>query len=91
MTPSSPAQSLEQLLDKEVSALSPDLLARWTSMSVAPARLTPHVVLLARHDVRVLGYDEAEEEFGTGELDGAGRLRHWGTWGERLAWALPHL
>ncbi len=82
---------MEQLVEREVAALSPELRARWISMRVAPARLTPTVVLLARHEARVLGYDEAEEEFGTGELDGAGKLRDWGTWGQRLGWALPHL
>jgi hypothetical protein len=91
MTPSTPPKGIEQLVEREVSALSPDLRAQWMSISVAPALLTSDVVLLARRDSRVLGYDAAEEEFGTGELDRAGKLRDWGTWGERLAWALPHL
>ena len=91
MTPSTPAKSLEQLVEKEVSALPPDLRTRWTSVSVPPTRLSSDVVLLARHDARILGYDDAEEEFGTGELDEVGKLRDWGTWGDQLAWALPHL
>ena len=91
MTRSTPTRSIQQLLDKELAALSPELRARWMSISVPPAHLTSTVVLLGRHDTTVLGYDEAEEEFGTGELDEAGELRDWGTWGQRLAWALPHV
>ena len=91
MTPSTPAKGIKRLVEKEVAALSPELRAQWMTISLAPARLTSDVVLLARRGSRVLGYDETEEEFGTGDLDAAGKLRDWRTWGERLAWALPHL
>jgi hypothetical protein len=81
---------VEEVLAKEVAVLSPELRTRWSEVQVPPARLRD-VIVLGRSGMNVLGYDEAEEEFGTGKLDASGKLIHWGTWGDRLAWALPHI
>jgi hypothetical protein len=48
------------------------------------------VWVICRTGEHVLGYDEIEEEYGTGTLGSDGSLADWGTWGERLSWALQH-
>jgi hypothetical protein len=44
--------------------------------------------MLARRGQRVLFYDTVEEEFGTGRVEREPFLEDYGTWGEKLAWAL---
>lgn len=44
--------------------------------------------VIARSGSQVLFYDDIEEEWGTARLTPDGRIRDWGTWGERLSHAL---
>ena len=79
------------LLDAEARAT----LERYGVPSQRLHRIFPHapaafdsVFLVARDGPRVLFYDDTEGEFGTATLDPDGVMRDWGTWGERLGWAL---
>lgn len=47
--------------------------------------------VVARAGGLVLAYDEVDEAYGIGDLGQDGIIRDWGTYGERLAWALPRL
>ena len=58
-------------------------------------RIFPHgppepdpVYVVACDGAQVLFYDDTEDQFGTAILDPDGVMRDWGTWGDRLAWAL---
>ena len=82
---------MAEVLAAEIAALPPELKVRWQAVRVQPTYLVPDVIVVAMSGPRILGYDTAEEEFGTGNTDSSGQLVEWGTWGEHLAWALPHL
>ena len=49
------------------------------------------VWLLAADGPRVVGYDEVEEEFGSGVLGDGNEVQEWVTFGDRLAWALVYI
>ena len=40
---------------------------------------------------RVVGYDEVEEEFGSGLLGNSNEVQEWATFGDHLAWALVYV
>jgi hypothetical protein len=88
-----------RVLDEEASGLDP---ATWETFDryAVPAfravyafdgvngRATSPVWIVARDGNTVLGYDEAEEEYGIGTLRADGRVDGWGTFGPRLRWSL---
>jgi hypothetical protein len=89
----------EQLLDEEACALEPDVWAVYDRYATPSTRMTyswdcdgrsgfKTIWVIARAGERVLGYDEVEEEFGTGLARETGVVENWGTYGERLRWAL---
>ena len=49
------------------------------------------VWLFAADGRRVVGYDEVEEEFGSGLLVDSNEVQEWVTFGDRLAWALVYV
>ena len=49
------------------------------------------VWLFAEAGRRVVGYDEVEEEFGSGLLGDSNEVQEWATFGDRLAWALVYV
>lgn len=51
-------------------------------------RSTSPVWVVAKSGCLVLGYDEAEEEYGIGTLRDDRTVDDWGTYGERLGWTL---
>ena len=46
--------------------------------------------ILARSEREILFFDSVEEEFGVGRLTEDRQLTDYGTYGEKLAWALRH-
>jgi hypothetical protein len=88
-----------RLLDEEVVSLDPEIRAVYDRYAVPPERLMdrtdagrgpfdrPIWVFLRAAD-RLGGYDEIEEEFGTGVPGPEGYVVDWGTYGGRLRWLL---
>lgn len=88
------------MMAEQVLRLNNVLFPKWEMYGVMPERLpcerrnlagqplSEMVFVVARAADDVLIYDDVEEEFGTGRIDPDGVLRHWGTFGEELAWAL---
>ena len=91
-------EEFQAMLRGEVAALAPALRSLLGRYEVEPLRgpftwdsgdepRTKAVWILARSGDVVAGYDEVEEEYGTGRL-GASGIEDWGTHGDRLAWTL---
>ena len=90
----------DRLLAAETAALDAEGRATLERYGVAPYHvhrvfeLAPDapdpVDVVARDGAQVLFYDDTEEAFGTATVDSHGVMREWGTWGERLGWALRH-
>ena len=95
---------LRHTLSADVASLAADLRAVYEAYAVPPIRLS-HVVtfegaqyrlpvwIIARKGTTVLGYDEVEEEYGTGivrsaNLGGSDLVDSWGTY-DQLASAIP--
>jgi hypothetical protein len=89
----------ERLLDEETASLEPDVRSTYDQFAVEPVRMTyfwrwgdrrvsKPIWVIARSGAKVLGYDEVEEEFGTGLVRQEGIVEDWGTFGERLRWTL---
>jgi hypothetical protein len=91
------------LLDDHVLRLDDDMRSEWEKHGLTPAvpilcvrqnmiegsECPPEpIYCVARIGLRVLIYDDVEEEFGIGVLDADGLLRQWGTYGEELSWSL---
>lgn len=102
MSPISEA-AMAHLLDDHVLRLDDDLHHQWELHGLRPAvpilcarrnafddsECPPEpIYCVARIGLRVLIYDDVEEEFGTGVLDADGLLREWGTYGDELSWSL---
>src|SRR3954471_22184486 len=92
-------EAFEQLFSVETAALDLDAAARLNRYAVPPfqaayefegksGRARSQVWVVAKAGEVVLGYDEAEEEYGIGTLRASGLLTGWGTFGERLHWSL---
>lgn len=82
-------EEFEQLLDEEACALEPGVWAIYDRYATPPTRMTyswawdgrsvsKTIWVIARAGARVLGYDEVEEEFGTGARQRDGRRRELG-------------
>jgi hypothetical protein len=94
--------AMARLLDDHVSRLDDDLRSDWERHGLRRpvpilcvrgyvfenSECPPEpIYCVARIGLRVLIYDDVEEEFGTGVLDGDGLLREWGTYGDELNWS----
>jgi hypothetical protein len=86
------------LLQAELAQTSSDLQRMYERYAIDPIRAPSvwdsgaglralPVWVIARYKDQVVGYDEVEEEYGTGRLAANG-IEEWGTYGERLAWTL---
>ena len=92
----------EKLLDDEASMLEADaweVYDRWSLAQVVrmtyfwrlgERQVSKPIWVIARAGQRVVGYDEIEEEYGTGLVRTEGVVEDWGTYGERLRWTLLH-
>jgi hypothetical protein len=79
------------LLAAQVALLDQPSRASFERHVVEPTQASSdhgRVWIAARAGAAVLGYDETEEEWGTGRVDTLGRIGDWGTWGDQLRWAL---
>ena len=88
-----------RLLDDEASSLDPEAWKIFDRYAAPPfraayefggvnGRATSPVWIIAREGDVVLGYDEAEDEYGIGTLRADGLVDGWGTFGPRLRWSL---
>jgi hypothetical protein len=89
------------LLAEELAGLDPDVQAVYERYRVPPRRTTftwdwgrgpvsKPIWIIASAGTAVVGYDEVEEEYGTGTLRGESEVADWGTYGDRLRWTLLH-
>jgi hypothetical protein len=89
----------EQLLARDTSLLEPEVRATYERYATSPVRMlyswkfgeqlvTKSIWVIARAGSHVIGYDEVEEEYGTGTVLEEGTVVDWGTYGELLRWTL---
>ena len=94
-------EQFELLLEEEVATLEPEALAVLARFRVPAFRGTHEVAtthgrealplwVVAQSGDEVLGYDETEDEYGTGRLRPDALVEDWGTYGEPLVWSLRH-
>ncbi len=84
-----------RLLEEEVASLDAETRAVYERYAVPPERLIDRIDagrgpfdrpiwVFLRDGDRLGGYDDIEEEFGTGRLGPKGLVTDWGTYGRRL-------
>src|SRR6185437_1414665 len=87
------------LLERETKELPPETRSVYHRYAGPPVRMvhswdfggrqvSKPVWVIARAGPRIVGYDEVEEEFGTGVVLHEGVVEDWVIYGERLQWAL---
>lgn len=88
-------EEFRALLAEEQATLEPDVRAVYARHQVPirraaytwgwdPRPVSKPIWVIARAGVEVVGYDEVEEEYGTGLLCCDAEVTEWGTYGERL-------
>ena len=90
---------LQHILETQVAALDADIRSVYERYARPPLRMlyswqmgdrnvSKPIWVIARDGPLIVGYDEVEEEFGTGLVHREGIVEDWGTYGDRLRWTL---
>jgi hypothetical protein len=94
---------LRSIVASELVSLSPSELQHWHRFAIEPVPVIcerspvstkshgpEQVFIIARAENVLFIYDDVEEEFGFGTVDGDGVLRSWSLVGDQLTWLLKY-